>query len=251
MLTAIALGILAWAPARTTVEIDVEGLKRKAIVVLPESVQPSPVIFAFHGHGGNMNNAARRFAIEKHWPEATVVYMEGIPTATPNDPQGRRNGWQLQSGANGGRDLKFFDEMLTWVRQKRKIDERRIYATGHSNGAGFTYLLWGSRPGLFAAIAPIAGGFGTLDSPRPIPVLHIAGTEDPIVRFDRQMVAVERMKLTNKTGDRAKKWSHPACDEWSSAGGPPVVLYTYKGGHEIPPDGPEVVVKFFRQHQKR
>ena len=37
------------------------------------------------------------------------------------------------------------------------MDETRIYATGFSNGAGFTYLLWAARPTVFAAFAPVAG----------------------------------------------------------------------------------------------
>ena len=35
---------------------------------------------------------------------------------------------------------------------KFKIDEKRVYATGHSNGGGFTYLLWTCRPDAFAAL---------------------------------------------------------------------------------------------------
>ena len=34
------------------------------------------------------------------------------------------------------------------------MDDKRIYATAHSNGGGFTYLLWAARGERFAAFAP-------------------------------------------------------------------------------------------------
>ena len=49
----------------------------------------SPVVFAFHGHGGNMKYAATKFAYQKHWPEAIAVYMQGTLT----DMQGKLPGW--------------------------------------------------------------------------------------------------------------------------------------------------------------
>jgi polyhydroxybutyrate depolymerase len=55
------------------------------------------------------------------------------------------------------------------------VDRTRIYATGHSNGAGMAYRLGLEAPDLVAAIAPVAGasmGVAT-GRARPTPVLHI------------------------------------------------------------------------------
>ncbi|MEJ5995100.1 hypothetical protein WG904_11785 [Pedobacter sp. Du54] len=38
-----------------------------------------------------------------------------------------------------GRDLQFFDAMRKTFKQDYKVDGKRIYATWHSNGGGFTY----------------------------------------------------------------------------------------------------------------
>ena len=55
----------------------------------------SPVVFAFHGHGGTMRHAAATFGYHKVWPEAVVVYMQGLPTpGAITDPEGKRPGWQ-------------------------------------------------------------------------------------------------------------------------------------------------------------
>jgi len=75
-----------------------------------------------------------------------------LPTAGKLiDPQGRMAGWQFAAGDYGDRDLKFFDAMLASLRQDYRVDNKRIFVTGHSNGGGFSYLLWAERPGVFAA----------------------------------------------------------------------------------------------------
>ncbi|MFY8056754.1 MAG: hypothetical protein ACOVRM_03375, partial [Planctomycetaceae bacterium] len=59
-------------------------------------------------------------------------------------------GWQKSAGDQQDRDLKFFDVVLQSLRSEYRVDDRRIYATGHSNGGGFTYLLWSERSAVFA-----------------------------------------------------------------------------------------------------
>jgi len=242
------LSTLLLAPARQIVNLDIEGTTRKAIVILPNTSQPAPVVFAFHGHGGNMNFSERKFAVEKLWPEAAVVYMQGIPTATPNDPEGKRNGWQVRSATDNQRDLKFFDKMLEWVKAKQNVDTKRVYALGHSNGAAFTYLLWSTHPGTFAAIAPIAGGFAVADKPSPIPVLHIAGKNDPIVKYENQVRTVERMRRFNECGTASKPWDVKGSEIWASPKGAPVIFYSHEGKHEVPENAMKLILKFFQEH---
>ena len=142
----------------TRMEWKVDGAVREALVYAPATARsaPSPVVFAFHGHGGTMKYAANKFAIQKHWPEAIAVYMQGLNTpGTLTDPQGKLPGWQKTFGDQGDRDLKFFDAVLATLKKDYKVDENRIYATGHSNGGGFTYLLWAARGDVLAAVAPV------------------------------------------------------------------------------------------------
>ena len=99
----------------TRMEWKVDGVAREALVYAPATAKtdPSPVVFAFHGHGGTMKNAATKFAFDKHWPEAIAVYMQGLKTpGTLTDPQGKLAGWQKTFGDQGDRDLKFFDAVL-------------------------------------------------------------------------------------------------------------------------------------------
>jgi polyhydroxybutyrate depolymerase len=141
----------------------VNGVPREALVRVPDKIPAggAPLVFAFHGHGGTMGHAARSFPIHEQWPEAIVVYPQGLPTAGQlTDPKGERSGWQGRAGMEGDRDLKFFDVMLADMKQRYAVDARRIYSTGHSNGGGFTYLLWAERGEVFAAMAPSAAVIG-------------------------------------------------------------------------------------------
>src|SRR4051794_15442973 len=75
----------------------VGSIERMALVHIPAAAAKSeaPVVFAFHGHGGNARQASLSFRMHALWPEAIVVYMEGLPTpGALIDPKGERNGWQ-------------------------------------------------------------------------------------------------------------------------------------------------------------
>jgi polyhydroxybutyrate depolymerase len=72
-------------------EWKVDGVDREALVAAPATAKekPSPLVFVFHGHGGAMRNAARQFHIHDLWPQAIVVYPQGLNTPGQlTDPEG-------------------------------------------------------------------------------------------------------------------------------------------------------------------
>ena len=226
------LPTVAHAAALPTIEWTVDGAARKALVHFPAVTNGAPVIFAFHGHGGTINFAARRFRLHELWPEAVVVYPQGLPTKTPRDPEGTRAGWLMLPGP-GNRDLKLFDVMLETARREWKTDTNRVYVTGHSNGGGFTYMVWGTRGDALAAVAPVAaGGAQLLRQAKPCPVLHIAGRNDLIVDFKTQERAVEAARGINSTNAL-------------------VEFVVHNGGHAYPDDAPEKIVAFFKRHRRQ
>src|SRR6478672_3764464 len=50
-----------------------------------------PLVFDFHGHGGKDRHAARSHRLHEAWPEAVVVYMQGLNTPGKlTDPEGKK-----------------------------------------------------------------------------------------------------------------------------------------------------------------
>src|SRR5258708_5740632 len=135
-----------------TVSWTVDGVRRDAIIYVPSSPPPGrlPLVLSFHGHGDDMENF-QYVGLQNAWPDAIVVYFQGLPSR-----DGYR-GWQVEPGEYGDRDLKLVDAALAALKKKYSIDDARIYDTGFSNGAHFTYLLWATRSDVFAAYAPVAG----------------------------------------------------------------------------------------------
>lgn len=229
---------------------DVDGVKREALIVAPSKPSKSPpLLFVFHGHGGTAKAAATRYAYHKHWPEAVTVYPQGLPTpGRLTDPEGKRSGWQHGGGDQKDCDLKFFDAMLAGLRKQYQIDDKRVYASGHSNGGGFTYTLWAERGEVFAAVAPSSAGMGAgFSKLKPKPVLHLAGEKDTLVKFENQQRTMERLRQLNGC-DAEGKAAGTHCTEYSSKAGPVVVTYVHPGGHEFPPPAAARMVEFFKAH---
>jgi polyhydroxybutyrate depolymerase len=234
-------------------EWTVAGLTREALVSLPAGAGQGaalPVVFAFHGHGGSMQQASRSFPLHRLWPGAIVIYPQGLPTPGElTDAEGKRAGWQSMAGEQGDRDLKFFDAMLAGLRARYRIDEKRIYATGHSNGGLFTYLLWAERGDTFAALAPSAAILAHgLEKLRPKPVLHIGSPQDPLVKFAWQERMIDFVLKLDGCG--ARKVGVTGYTSYASAKGSEVATYLHSGGHEYPAAATELIVKFFQGHSR-
>lgn len=235
------------------VTLDIDGVTRRANVYAPAGAVPkagSPLVFGFHGHGGNMRQAARSFRIHERWPEATVVYMEGLPSAGRTDPEGVRNGWQISFNDLGGRDLKFFDAMLARVKKDHRIDASRIYAMGHSNGGRFSYVLWAARGDVFAAFGPSGSpATGLLFRMKAKPVYHIAGEKDPLVSYDSQKSTIDRLRtMLDCDPSKVKKEGYLTLEP--GANGLELATYIHPGGHEYPQAAVPPMIEFFKRHTK-
>ena len=229
----------------------VDGVERVALVCAPASVgaKPLPLVFVFHGHGGTMQTASQGLRIHAQWPEAIVVYPQGLRTVSSVDPQGLRFGWQTHDGQNGNRDLKFFDAMLAGLRQKYAIDDQRIYSTGFSNGAVFSYLLWAERGKTLAAFGICAGrvpASAHLTMPRA--AIVIGGKSDPILPFSYQEQAIEDARQADGATGPGQDCG-PGCTLYASASHTPVVTRIHSGGHVFPPWAASAIVEFFQAHK--
>lgn len=232
-----------------SVYLDVDGVRRAVLFYPPASSEkgPVPVVFGFHGHGGNAQQAARSFRLHEEWPEALVIYMQGLPTpGLITDPEGKRNGWQHDPGAQGDRDIRFFDTVLAAAKQKFSVDDKRVYLTGHSNGASFCGVLWLARPDVITAVAPSAGGGKSILRCQPKPVFYLAGENDPLVKIAGQRLVIQAARRLNGCEQEGTPWKNAI--QYPSATGTPVVAWIHDGTHKYRPEAPAMIVAFFKEH---
>jgi len=234
-------------------EFTVDGVSREALAYIPATAKEklTPVVFVFHGHGGRAQNAARMFAMNRNWPEAISIYMQGLNTpGRLTDKEGRAPGWQKGLGDQEDRDLKFFDAVLAHLKKDYKVDAKRIFSTGHSNGGAFTYLLWAERGDVLAAVAPSAGmTTESLPKVKPKPIMHIAGEKDALVKFEWQERTIAAVRKINGCENEGKPWDKD-CTIYPSKTGTPVIAYIHSGGHIVPASAPGLIVKFFKDVSK-
>ena len=228
----------------------VDGRERTALVYVPSTARTNstPLLFVFHGHGGNSRQVVCSFDMNHQWPDAISVYMQGLNTPGQiTDPEGKESGWQKAVGDQGDRDLKFFDAVLAQLKQDYNVNTKRIYCTGHSNGGSFTYLLWLARGDVFAAVAPSSAAARYARQLKPKPALIIGGSEDPLVKFEWQKLTMAALRKINGCSETGESWA-PECTIYPSKNGTPLVVFIFPGGHQFNPAAPALIVKFFKEH---
>jgi polyhydroxybutyrate depolymerase len=225
----------------------IDGDKRQAIVYAPSAAVAGgrpPLVFSFHGHGDNMQNF-QQTNLHQAWPEAVVVYFQGLPS------RDGLAGWQVERGQDNDRDLKLVDAALASLRETFKVDDDRIYSTGFSNGANFTYLLWAERPRVFAAFAPVAARLRSSVRPtQPRPLFHVAGTRDVQIPFADQQDAIQVARRVDEAAGPGASCGD-GCTVFGAASTHPVMTWIHQGGHEYPPSTSERIARFFREHPNR
>lgn len=152
-----------------------------------EGAGPLPLVLALHGAGAS----ARWMLAETGWAEKanTAGFFTAFPEATPTDPSRpghfRTNPlfWNEGDGRPPVDDVAFIRALVEHLGSRYAVDRRRIYVTGFSNGATFTFRLANDLSTRLAAVAPVAG-YCLVPDPQPeraVPTLYIVGTTDPLI----------------------------------------------------------------------
>jgi len=249
----LLLAGMGWAaPARadcTPRIIRVAGIERSGIVCASEERRrPSPALLVFHGRGGSARDMLDGAAFHRAWPEAVVVYLDGLPgSPSPYDPAGRRAGWQLLPGEADDRDVAFADAVVAMLTGTAGVDPARIYAAGHSNGARFVGVLWAARGERFRALAFSAAQAGELiDQAPPRPVFMAMGVADRIVPFAMQQRSIGI--AARRFGIAGVDDATPGARTMAGRDGSELALLIHPGGHAWPHDQTRRMVAFFRRH---
>ena len=232
----------------------VGGTLRKAVLFGPTiKSEKTPVIFVFHGHGGNAEFASRKIDFQNYDKKALVVFMEGIPGTSGYvvDKKGLLDGWQMFPNDHGNRDVLFFDEVLRNLTENYSIDTGRIYLAGHSNGARFVNVLWVERADKIAAICSVAAQGGRMImGAKPLSVWMSMGKNDPLVPYTMQKrsipIVADNLKTDPKTAVvKGDKTFSTGTDETE------LVVEERNAGHEFPHESIPEIIEFFRRNSKK
>lgn len=226
--------------------------------------RPAPLVLVFHGGGSN----ARQ--MERHVRFDELADREGFiavyPDAWKRNWNDGRGDADIPAQAEQVDDIAFVKAILEKVSAEFRVDGKRIYATGISNGGVFCHKLAVAMPDRIAAIAPVVGGMAPVVADcaaagPPVAVFIIQGTADPLVPYGGGEVARTRGRIID-TVAAAKLWAgrngclaetssldpdvfaEDGCRvrrrEWTG-GAAPVRLWTILGGGHTWPNGVQYV----------
>jgi poly(3-hydroxybutyrate) depolymerase len=188
-----------YAPGVNCRVLEVDGHPRRFVAYLPRT-RPAraPVVLMYHGSSGT----GEQFLRISGWREQAdatglvAVFPTGLRYHVIDGERQHATKWNgfdlagqvdLTDKPAGypadapwpADDVGFTDAILADLEAQLPIDERRIFASGFSNGADFAARLAVERSATIAAAGLVAGGLRTAQTPaRPVPTSLVVGTLD-------------------------------------------------------------------------
>ena len=166
------------------------GRERTYVVRVPSGVAGEnsgvALVIVLHGAGGNARNAEAMtgFTAKGAAERFIVAYPEGTSRRRPlfTWNAGHCCGYAMEQRVD---DVGFISALIDELAATHRIDRKRVYVTGMSNGAMMAHRLGIELADRIAAIAPVVGTvFG--DEPRPrsrVSALMINGMLDEFVPY--------------------------------------------------------------------
>ena len=170
-------------------DISHDGFVREYFVHAskPATPGPMPLVIELHGGRGSGRNIDRlgRFAPLSDRTGFAVV----SPSAMHRIWNDGRRAERLRPMVDQVDDIGFIGAVIDDVSRLFPIDPDRIYAVGISNGAMMTAALAGALAHRIAAFGQVAGTIAveaaaTWNPGRPVPIIQIHGSADPLVPYE-------------------------------------------------------------------
>ncbi len=158
---------------------------------VPVSYDPAkavPLVIVLHPEGANARSAMRLSQMnDKSDREGFIaIYPDG--TGSSQNNSFTWNAWNCCGSAvkNEINDVGFIREMIERLGKEYSIDQKKIFATGFSNGGMMVYRLALELSDKIAAIAPIAAPMN-IDKPEasyPVSVIAFHGSDDQYILYE-------------------------------------------------------------------
>lgn len=199
--------ILAPAQKRYDLKILSESRLREAIVSVPTTPPPAegyPIVFMCHGTSGEATNYYNPVG----WKELGQAenFITIFPSAMvwcyhdKNDDDKEKHHSKFVCGDLLGQvcekdlnilisDIVFFKKLIQLVSDSLKVDNKRIFMSGFSNGSSMAHKISMEATDVFSASGGSSAPLHSMDSttpvPRRIPMLYMVGTKDDRYLSDR------------------------------------------------------------------
>lgn len=169
--------------------LNFKGLERTYLIHVPPgyvNTKPTSLILALHGGFGSAVNIENQslLSIKSDVANFIVVYPEGVRvlgvrTWNAGGCCGAAESFNLD-------DVGFIDTLIGKLSAEYNIDQKRIFATGISNGGMMCYRLASDLSNKIAAIAPVAATMvinTTVNASRAVPIIHFHSFNDANVPY--------------------------------------------------------------------
>lgn len=251
-------------PDRTTFAID--GRDRTADLLVPEPGPTADVaLLVLHGSGQTGRGVRRSSGATFEQPIAGRAPAVAYPDAFRGLWNDARSTMRSPAKRAGVDDVAFLTAVVQRLREVPGV--RRVVVVGYSNGGQMALRLAHERPealdglALIGTTQPTPDVFAAEDRYRPVPVLLVHGTRDPIVPYDGGMASlfgfrprgtglsapdtaayyarrngISATPTTSAVPPRSRsRRTSVEVTRYAEADRPPVTLYGVRGGgHVIP-----------------
>jgi len=176
--------------------LRIDNLTRDFYHYVPSNLEGSPkLIFVLHGSGmmakGMQMLSGHEFdRMADKYRDMIIVYPQGYGRYW-NDC---RKGGTFDAKKLKVDDVAFFLAMIKYYRDKFGINDSAVFAAGYSNGAQMCFKLAKECPELFKGIAavsanlPAEGNDDCTESGKPVSILVMNGTSDPVNPYNGGLV---------------------------------------------------------------
>jgi len=185
--TACGGGGKAAAPLSPSIEngqVTVDGQARTYRVFVPPTLdrtRPAPLVLVLHGGGNSIEDTEKTTVFDRQAGDGDFIVVY---------PAGTRGEWNAGTccGSAPSRkvdDVAFLDQLLGRIEDDHLVDRTRVFLAGVSNGAMMAYRYACERADRVTAVGSVAGSVvvDPCQPSRPVSVLEIHGTEDPLVPY--------------------------------------------------------------------
>lgn len=192
----LLISVLSLSTAQGQVITDsflIEGHYRTFNYKDPGNDKRSNLMFVMHGSGGsgmNMMNPTSKLEAKAKAEDLLLVY-----------PDGYQHYWnECRKAATSTANIEninenvFFDQMINYFESKYQINRKKVFAVGTSGGGHMAYKLALTMPEKFKAVTaiianlPDTNNFDCIEIKRPISVMIVNGTEDPLNLYNGGMM---------------------------------------------------------------